>query len=159
MVPLISDLSIMCCFKREEQMKHIDLRLKITKISNQIFRIIFPFLLITSNLNYSIAAEDKSPCRDPRISKSNARKDLETCLRLWAKAVIPEERDPSDDCSSKLASFIKSTRDLKSCRAELKRARGERKSRSKEKDSAVARPDGAALAAPATAPAATNPGN
>ncbi len=66
----------------------------------------------------AIAADH--PCRDKVESRHSSRKELHTCLDAWAKDAKPGDVDPSDDCSSKLSTFVSNAKAVKACRVEHK---------------------------------------
>jgi hypothetical protein len=58
------------------------------------------------------------PCKDKREAKHAAHKTLHECLKSWAKDNQVDSADPTDDCSSKLSSFVQASKDFKTCRVE-----------------------------------------
>lgn len=77
-------------------------------------------LMLIATLLLGTHAMAEGPCKEKRQAKHEARKALRECVEAWAHDNRPDDKDPSDDCSAKTASFVAAAKAVKACHVEMK---------------------------------------
>lgn len=65
-------------------------------------------------------------CQDEMNRRQQAQSQLNGCIGGWLRPFGPDEPDPPDDCSKRLAHFVQTARSAKKCNAQMARGMNHR---------------------------------